>query len=42
MKEQWRLSKFNGKKEVEKYHSSSLNGLFGILTVKGVFNVKKK
>ena len=42
MTEQWRLSKFKGKKEVEKYHSSSLKGLFGILKVKGVFNVKNK
>ena len=31
-----------GKNEVEKYHSSSIVGLFRLLRFKGIFDYKKK
>ena len=42
MAERWKLTKMQGKKEVEKYHSSSIVGLFKLLRFKGIFDSKKK
>ena len=42
MSENWKLTKLQGKKEVEKYNSSSIVGLFKLLRLKGIFDTKKK
>ena len=42
MSEQWKLTKLQNKKEVEKYHSSSIVGLFKLLRFKGIFDHKKR
>jgi len=42
MTENWKLTKLQGKKEVEKYHSSSIVGLFKLVKLKGIFDSIKK